>query len=325
VDVPYGSNQSLEILMNNLILFILFLIFILVFAGSFFIAWTLSNKTLNQRLNRIKKQSLLSENARGLVKNSISKSLMQDLVKLSMPKEKWETSPLRIHFWRAGYPNQDSVFIYYSLKTLLFISLLVISFLYIFRSGYSLLMILFLSFLCSAIGYYLPNLWIRHRIKERKEQIFNTFPDALDLIRICVSSGLGLDAAIARVGKELNITSRALSEEFHQLNLELRAGATREVALKNLGTRTGVEDIQSLVLMLIQSIRFGTSVAESLRVHADGLRSKRQLKAQETAAKIPAKLSIPMILCIFPALFVVILGPSILRIMKMLAPIMGQP
>jgi tight adherence protein C len=164
-------------------------------------------------------------------------------------------------------------------------------------------------------------LWLRYRIKARKEQIFNTFPDALDLIRICVSSGLGLDAAIARVGNELSISSKALSEEFHQLNLELRAGATRENALKNLATRSGVEDIQSLVSMLIQSIRFGTSVSESLRIHAEGLRSKRKLKAQEAAAKIPAKLSIPMILCIFPALFVVILGPSVLRILHILQPV----
>jgi tight adherence protein C len=248
---------------------------------------------------------------------------MKDLVKLSMPKEKWDTSPLRIHFWRAGYPHQEVVFVYYGLKTLLCITLFIVAIIYcfIFMADNDLPSKLLLSLVFAGIGYYLPNLWLRYRIKARQEQIFNTFPDALDLIRICVSSGLGLDAAIARVGNELSISSKALSEEFHQLNLELRAGATRENALKNLATRSGVEDIQSLVSMLIQSIRFGTSVSESLRIHAEGLRSKRKLKAQEAAAKIPAKLSIPMILCIFPALFVVILGPSVLRILHILQPV----
>jgi tight adherence protein C len=174
----------------------------------------------------------------------------------------------------------------------------------------------------AAIGYYSPDLWLMYRTKQRQRQIFDSFPNALDLMRVCISAGLGLDAAIDRVGKELKIESKALAEEFHTLNLELRTGATHENALKNLATRTGVEDIRALVGMLIQTEKFGTSVAEALRVHADGLRGKRTLRAQETAAKIPVKLTIPMILCIFPALMVVVLGPAILSISGTMFPAM---
>jgi len=308
--------------MNLLYLGTLFCIIFIVFGGIFIITWKISNQSIDRRLLHLKKYSLESGVVQSQVKVNWRDRWMKDLVKLSMPKEKWESSPLRIHFWRAGYPHQETVFIYYGFKTILCIIffLTAIIYCYLFRTEYDFTAKLFLGLICAGIGYYLPNLWISYRIKKRKERIFDTFPDALDLIRICVSSGLGLDAAIARVGSELSISSKALSEEFHQLNLELRAGATRENALKNLASRTGVDDIRSLATMLIQSMRFGTSVAESLKIHAEGLRSIRKLKAQEAAAKIPAKLSIPMILCIFPALFVVILGPSILRILQLIQP-----
>ena len=308
--------------MNLLSLLGIFCIFLFVFGVVFFLSWRMTNKSMNTRLEHLKKYAIKEGNLRSVDSKTWLQTILTDLVKVSMPKEKWESSPLRFYFWRAGYQSQQAALLYYGLKTVFCITSFCITLAYFYFElvDYSINSIVFISLLIAIISYYIPNLWIRYRIKNRKEQIFNTFPDALDLIRICVTSGLGLDASIARVGKELAISSRALSEEFHQLNLELRAGATRENALKNLAYRTDVEDIQALVSMLIQSIRFGTSVSESLRVHADGLRSKRKLKAQETAAKIPAKLSIPMILCIFPALFVVILGPSILRVFHILQP-----
>ena len=153
--------------------------------------------------------------------------------------------------------------------------------------------------------------------------MFESFPDALDLIRVCVSAGLGLDAAIARVGAELVATSHSLADEFRQLSLELRAGASRSIALQNLAVRTGIDDINALVAMLIQSERFGTSVSDSLRVHAEALRDKRMIRAQEAAAKIPVKLTIPMALCILPALFVVVLGPAVLGIFHSLGSLLG--
>jgi len=310
--------------MNPLAFIILFIIFVLVFLISFVITWRASNLAIEKRLARIKKQTIQYGLSRANENSSFTKSLTASLIKLSMPEGQWESSPIRMQFLKAGYRNEEVVLSYYALKTLFSIGLLLISvtYCYVVGTDYAFSTIVSVGLVFFAVGYYLPNLWLYYRTKNRREQIFNTFPDALDLMRICVSSGLGLDAAIARVGKELSIASSALSGEFHQLSLELRAGSSREHALKNLAARTGVEDIQSLVSMLIQSERFGTSVSDSLRLHSEGLRGKRKLKAQEKAAKIPAKLSIPMILCIFPALFVVILGPSIVSVLRMLDPIM---
>mgnify|MGYP000423216712 FL=1 len=146
----------------------------------------------------------------------------------------------------------------------------------------------------------------------------NSFPDALDLVRICVGCGLGLDAAITRVGEEIRLVSPELAEEFEQLSLELRAGSSRENALSNLAMRTGLKDIEALVAMLKQASRFGTNVTEALLIFSADLRAKRKTRAQEIAAKIPVKISMPIILCIFPALFVVILGPAIISLVNTL-------
>ena len=182
----------------------------------------------------------------------------------------------------------------------------------------------FKGLLAAALGYYLPNILLQAKIRRRQRELFESFPDALDLIRVCVTAGLGLDAAIARVGIELAATSHALADEFRQLSLELRAGASRSNALHNLAVRTGVEDINALVAMLIQSERFGTSISDSLRVHAEALRDKRMIRAQEAAAKIPVKLTIPMAFCILPALFLVVLGPAVLSMLRHLGTMIGS-
>jgi tight adherence protein C len=158
------------------------------------------------------------------------------------------------------------------------------------------------------------------RIKNRQREIFESFPDALDLMTVCVEAGLALDAALARVGEEMRLKSVTLAEELHLVSLEMRAGSSRERALRNLALRTGVEEIDSLVALLVQSDRFGTSVADSLRVHSDGLRTKRRLRAEEAAAKIAVKLLFPLIFCIFPALMLVLLGPSFITMARVLFP-----
>jgi len=311
--------------MNNLYLILLFFIFSVVFAIVFFIFLKIANLSIDSRISRIKLQTLREGISRELETSSWIKFYLDKLVKLSSSGDAREVSPLKLQFLRAGYHNDSTAFYYFVFKSIFTISFLILSILFFLIEGnHNHFLTYVVCIFCAGFGYYLPNLWIRHKVNFRKEQIFQTFPDAIDLIRICVSSGLSLDASIARVGNELSLTSKTLSQEFHILSLELRAGATRENALKNFASRTGVEDIQALVSMLIQSGRFGISVAESLRVHAKGLRTKRRLKAQEIAAKIPAKLSIPMILCIFPSLFVVILGPSVLGVVRMLMPIMAN-
>ncbi len=168
----------------------------------------------------------------------------------------------------------------------------------------------------AVLGFYAPNIWLRSRIDARKEQILHSFPDALDLLVICVEAGMSLDSAITRVGEELKLGHKALSEEFKLLSLELRAGKTRRDALRNFGLRTDLDEVNSLVTLLIQTDRFGTSIAQALRVYSDTMRTSRFNKAEEMAMKLPVKLVVPMIVFIFPSLFVVILGPALIQIFR---------
>lgn len=142
------------------------------------------------------------------------------------------------------------------------------------------------------------------------------FPDALDLLVVCVESGMGLDAAIDRVGEEMKLSNAPLSEELRLYNMEMRVGKSRVDALKSLAGRTDLEDMKSLVTLLIQTDKFGTSMAQALRIHSDTMRGQRHQRAEEKAAKLPVKLLIPLVFCIFPALFVVILGPAIIQTIR---------
>ena len=176
----------------------------------------------------------------------------------------------------------------------------------------------------AAAGYYLPDL-VLHRLVQRQQKIlFHAIPDALDLMRLCVQAGLGLDAAIERVGREMRLSYPQLSDEFALTGLELRAGSSRAEALRHLSLRMGLSDIEGLVSMLIQADRFGTSIAESLEVHSDALRTKRRLIAEEAAAKLPIKLLIPLIFCVFPALMTVLLGPVVISITQNLFPLVNN-
>lgn len=242
-----------------------------------------------------------------------------------MPNEEWTNSKIRTRFMTAGYYSELDALIFFGVKTVLTIGLpgLYLLFNMIFGGHTSLFNIFYITIFLAALGYYVPNFWLDRKSKARSESIFNSLPNALDLMRICVSAGLGLDAAIERVGKELQIDSQSLAQEFRLLSLELRAGATREKALSNLADRTGVEDINTLVSMLIQSEKFGTSITDALQIYSDGLREKRALLAQELAAKIPVKMTFPLIVCIFPALLVVLVGPAIIMISKALGPMMS--
>jgi tight adherence protein C len=250
------------------------------------------------------------------------------LIRYSMPDDDWENSVIRMRFMSAGFYREIEAIMFFSLKTVLTLILPIVYILVALFGHFfsSFLTTISVAFLLSGLGYYLPDLWLMRKIKERKQQIFESLPNALDLMRVCIGAGLGLDSAIERVGKELQIESKALAQEFHILNLELRTGATREKALKNLAERTGLEDIHALVSMLIQTEHFGTSIADALRVHSESLREKRSMMAQEVAATIPVKMTIPLILCIFPALMMVLLGPAIITIGKTLTPVFnGMP
>jgi len=174
--------------------------------------------------------------------------------------------------------------------------------------------ILLILLAVAALGFYLPEVILDLRIRSRKETIVRGFPDALDLLVVCVEAGMGIDAAINRVAEEIRLSSPVLSDEFRLLNLELRAGKSRADALRNLGARADVEEVRSFSTLLIQTDRFGTSVAQALRVHSDAMRTQRYHRAEELAAKLPVKLMFPLIMFIFPAIIVVIVGPAAIQI-----------
>ncbi len=242
--------------------------------------------------------------------------------KLSLPSEGWESSPLRVRFMHAGYRGEAAALLFFGGKTLLAALLPVLAYFSVIVGGAKLgsngLLALLLA--CAAFGYYLPNGVLARLVSLRQRAIFENFPDAADLLMVCVEAGLGLDAALVKVTDEMRLKSQALAEELHLVTLELRAGGSREKALRNLAARTGVEEVNTFASMLIQADRFGTSIADSLRVFSDELRTKRRMRAEEVAAKIPLKLLFPMVFCIFPALLLVLLGPAFIQVYRILLP-----
>ncbi|GAB6060453.1 type II secretion system F family protein [Desulfonatronum parangueonense] len=167
-------------------------------------------------------------------------------------------------------------------------------------------------------GFYIPDLWLLNKTQKRRQTILDGFPDALDLLVVCVQAGMGLDSAISRVAKEIQFTCKELSDELHLFNLEMRAGMPRQDALKNLAMRTDLEQMQNMVTLLLQTDKFGTSVSQALEVFSDSMRTERMQRAEEKAAKIPIKLLFPMLFFIFPSMFIAILGPAVIRISQTL-------
>jgi tight adherence protein C len=236
--------------------------------------------------------------------------------RLSLPEDGWEQSALRTRFMNAGWRHPAAPKLYFAAKTLLALALPALVAGLAARSGH-LLLVLFSS---AAIGYYLPNGVLARRAETRQRDIFESLPDALDLLTICVEAGLSMERALAKVAGEIHIKSLALAQELQLVLIEMRSGFSKERALRNLALRSGVEDVDALVAMLVQAERFGTSMGDSLRVHADNLRRKRAVVAQEAAAKVALKLLFPLIFCIFPALMIVLLGPASIQMKAVLHP-----
>jgi tight adherence protein C len=250
---------------------------------------------------------------------------VKPLARLSLPAEGWEDSAVKIRFINAGWRHPSVPTIYFGIKSLLafFLPMLMLLF-----AGESLLAsgsdrILMALILVAAMGYYLPNALLSRVINRRQREIFDSFPDALDLLIICVEAGLSLDQAMAKIADEMEIKSKVLALELKLVLMELRSGFSKETALRHLALRTGVEEIDMLVAMMIQADRFGTSMGDSLRVHADNLRTKRRQRAEEEAAKIAVKLLMPLIFMIFPTLMLVLVGPAMIQIYRVLLPTMG--
>lgn len=244
--------------------------------------------------------------------------------KLSAPDEAWERSRLRIRFLNAGIRSPKAPMVFFGLKTVLPIVFASASFVALQTSGGPSGMSLALAVLVAAlVGCYLPNLLLAIAARQRKRVIFDEFPDAADLLLVCVEAGLGLDAALTRVAEEVLPKCPALAEELQLTNLEMRAGSTRETSLRNLALRTNVEELGSFATMLTQADRFGASVGDALRVFSDDLRHKRFIRAEEKAAKIPTKMLFPLVLFIFPSVFLVVLGPAVIQIIRTIGPMLS--
>jgi tight adherence protein C len=241
---------------------------------------------------------------------------------LSTPTGNWEESALRRRFLHAGLRHPDFRLAYFGAKSVLPL-LFAGAALLLAGSRADGLKLLTIVLIAAFIGCYLPNVLLSMRVRRRQREIFENFPDAADLMLVCVEAGLGMDAALVRVADEMRRKSVVVAEELLLITLEMRAGSTREAALRNLALRTGVEETGTFATMLTQADRFGTSVGESLRVFSDELRHKRQVRAEERAARIPTLMLIPLVLCIFPSVMAVVLGPAAIQVIRNLAPMLA--
>lgn len=240
-----------------------------------------------------------------------------------------EFTILRLKMINAGYRNPMAVSKFYGMRIVLGVG----TFAGILLSGpvlfnqYPFEHILLAAIIGGLMGYFLPVAFIAQRTATRKRLIREGFPDALDMLLVCVEAGLGLDSAIAKVAAEIGKAHPILGEEMNLTGLELRAGKGRQEALHNLGQRTGVEDVRTLVTLLIQSDSLGTSIGQALRVHSFEMRAKRLLRAEEKAHKIPVKLSFPLIFGLLPVLMAVVLAPAIIRASQFIFPVLqrGMP
>jgi tight adherence protein C len=221
----------------------------------------------------------------------------------------------------AGYRNRNAVAMYAGIRLLLAGVLAGVASLVVSVLGGNAGGVVLVAVYMAAMGYVLPLLVVRAKVRRRQKEITLNLPDSLDLLVVCVEAGLGLNQAFVRVADEIHPLSEITATEFHLMNLDIRAGTPREDALRNLYGRTGVEDLRILTNIMIQADRFGTSIANALRIHSETLRDKRRQRAEEAAAKTTIKMIFPLVLCIFPAMFVVLIGPGMIQIIEALAGI----
>lgn len=287
---------------------------LLIFLASFLMLFALSKRrlNLNQRLNKDSEGDV--ESAMG----GVTKRVEQVLISMGekLPRSPAEMSRQERKLAQAGYRRKDLVLLLNGAHiAVALISLTAFaSFGFLYRHTF------FAIVISVFVGAAIPDLWLKSAINRRKENIQFALPDAMDLAVIAVEAGLGLDQALMRVGDEISVAHPALADELRLRNLEVNMGRSRSDALRNLAERTGVDDLKALVAILIQTDRFGTSVGQALRTFSDSLRTKRKQRAEEAAAKLAIKMVIPMVLFIFPGVFIVILGPAFISIIRDLLP-----
>jgi tight adherence protein C len=232
-----------------------------------------------------------------------------------LPSKEAERGKMEKKLMYAGLRSPNALPLFYAIKTGLALALLLgVLSASAWLPQWTAQKVVFYAMIAAFIGLVVPNYVLDHIVERRQKRLRDGFPDALDLLVVCVEAGLGLTAAIQRVSDELKFSHPELGAEFARVTAEMRAGIERETALKSLAARTGLEDIRGLVSLLIQTLKFGTSIGETLRVYAEEFRDKRMQRAEELAAKIGTKLIFPLVFCLFPSFFVVAIGPAVVRI-----------
>lgn len=272
---------------------------------------------LNPQRRRLAQVAVGGTNEDAATEGEFKVRIATPMARPLMPTDDWKKSHLRRRLIKAGFRNPDAMTWYLSTKLMLGIGLpllaaipLVLTGIVATHLGPCMLLFAFLG----TLGFFMPNLYLLHHIESRQLAIAEGFPDGLDMLVVCIEAGLSLDAAIQRVCKELRFAHPDLADELEILSLEMRAGQSRDEALRNLAERTGVDDIQMVTSILIQAQHFGTSIGSSLREQADDLRLIRMQRAREKAGKLPVKLILPIVVFIFPSIFLIILGPACIRI-----------
>src|SRR5580700_10766074 len=302
--------------MPVLILTIVVFVTVVLVVFAFGAAAVTPGSVLGARLRALGGQpTMAQEKSTDKVRERIEQAL--DPISKAIPLSPSDVSRTRAWLIQAGLRESRHVSYYFGARLLLAgLGLAgVIAF-----SGFSSLSLL----VCvPALGFFIPRFFLKRMIKDRQQRIRIALPDALDLTVICVEAGLALDQALMRVGKDLHHAHPDLSEEFHFVNLEMRAGKPRAEALRNLIDRTGVDDIRALVGTLIQTDRFGTSVAQALRVHSDSLRTERRQRAEEQAAKTTIKMVPPLVIFVLPSIIFVTIGPAVIELIRQLGPVSG--
>ena len=275
-----------------------------------------SASAIEQRLGEV-----IDTSDRPVEGSAYGKNIVDALKRLGKmaPRSVSETGKLQQRLIEAGYRSTESLVVFYGVRIGIALSLFGL-----FVFGIVTRPSLPMGLAAAGFGYILPGMGLARMAKARQHKIRLGLPDALDLLVVSVEAGLGLDQAIQRVGNELAFAHPELCGELRLINLELRAGKARSEALHNLAERTGVDDISSLVSMLVQTDKFGTSVAQSLRVHSETVRTKRRQRAEEAAAKTGVKMVFPLVFCIFPAIWVVTIGPAAIKFVQVIGPMANK-
>jgi tight adherence protein C len=320
-----GSSDALRELFADSAMLPLTLLFVAVFIGILAVPRLVTSRSPVQRRLAPTSQVTQVEGAPSLrpgESTSMWSQILAGLEKRAIPTNEKERTTARVRLLQAGYGGPNVVRNYFAIRLLLSV-LLPVAFLLlapVFTRNMPVEKVMVITVCLLVAGLYVPSAFVSNRMRNRQRAVQDSFPDALDMLMVCVEAGLGLDSAFTRVGAQMASAHPVLAEEFGLVSLELRAGKSREAAMRNFAERIGTTEITSFVVLLIQSDQLGTSVAQTLRVQAEEMRIKRMLRAEEKAHMLPVKLSIPLVLCLLPAMIAVAVLPGVIRIIRDLIP-----